>query len=398
MPGRSPEPSAEVTTLFARAFGGEPTVVASAPGRVNLIGEHTDYNGGEVLPIGIAHRTWVAMRAGPRGAPTRAVSANATNVGEWESPSTAPTGEWWDYISGVALAFGQSSALPPLQIAVASDVPSGAGLSSSAALEVATTTALATLLRIDMPKRDAALLSHRVETEYVGVACGMMDQFASALAEDGQALHLHCDTGAIDYVPMHEAVLIFDTGAPRALRTSEFNTRRAECEQAFELLQATNPALQSLAQATPDEVRAAKLPAPLDRRAMHVSEETRRVQRTVDALRATGSIPGDILYESHESLRVLYDCSTPQLDWFVRRASSASGVRGARLTGAGWGGCAIAVGSPNGLGDLARVIVDEYQSQFGLVARTWITRASAGACVDYARVDDESASAKRVAR
>jgi galactokinase len=131
---------------------------------------------------------------------------------------------------------------------------------------------------------------------------------------------------------------------------------------------------------------------------MHVSEETRRVQRTVDALRATGSIPGDILYESHESLRVLYDCSTPQLDWFVRRASSASGVRGARLTGAGWGGCAIAVGSPNGLGDLARVIVDEYQSQFGLVARTWITRASAGACVDYARVDDESASAKRVAR
>ena len=393
------EPSADVASLFARAFGGEPTVVASAPGRVNLIGEHTDYNGGEVLPIGIAHRTWVAMRAGPRGARSRAVSANAASVGEWEPQSPAPTGEWWDYIGGVALALGESvNARPALEIAVASDVPSGAGLSSSAALEVATATALATLLGIDMGKRDVALLSHRVEMEYVGVACGMMDQFASALAEDGQALHLHCDTGDIDYVPMHEAVLIFDTGVPRALRTSEFNLRRAECEHALELLRAANPALRTLAQATPDEVRAAKLPAPLDRRAAHVSEETRRVQRTVDALRKTGRIPGDILYESHESLRVLYDCSTPQLDWFVQRASSASGVRGARLTGAGWGGCAIAVGSADGLGDLAHMIVNEYQSRFGLLARTWITRASTGARVDDARAGDNSASANGVAR
>jgi galactokinase len=373
----------DVVSLFARTFGGQPAIVASAPGRVNLIGEHTDYNGGEVLPIGIAQRTWVAIRVAPGQSTSKAVSANVRTVGEWNAKDPTPEGDWWDYVSGVSLALAPLGLeLAPLEIAVASDVPAGAGLSSSAALEVATVFGLGALGALDLPPREAALLGHQVESEYVGVPVGIMDQFASALAESNHALHLYCDSGRTEQVAMHEAVLIFDTGVPRSLRRSDFATRRMECEQALALLRRSNPGLGFLAHATPSEVRAAKLPPPLDRRALHVTEETRRVQDVVRALRATGTIPGELLYESHESLRDLYECSSPELDWFVHRASLASGVRGARLTGAGWGGCAIALGAADALADLAPAIVDDYRSRFSFTPRTWITSAAPGARID----------------
>jgi galactokinase len=363
-------------------FGGVPDVVASAPGRVNLIGEHTDYNGGEVLPIAIAHRTFVAVRAAARG-PSRVVSSGFDSVGEWNPDRPERAGEWWDYISGVARAFADRGvAIPPLEIAVTSDVPTGAGLSSSAAIEVATTFAIASLLRRSLPAQDAALIGHWVETHFVGVSSGIMDQFASALAREGNALHLYCDTEEFEQVPMREGVLIFDTAIPRSLRSSDFNKRRAECERALELLRRVMPDLRTLAEATPELVQSAHLPTPLDKRALHVSEETRRVRCAVDALRETGTIPGELLYASHESLRVLYECSTPELDWFVQRASSTLGVRGARLTGAGWGGCAIAVGDAGALSELAQSILDEYRLKFGFTARTWTTAAAAGARVD----------------
>jgi galactokinase len=382
-----PEPTAAqsgVASLFAQAFGGAPSVIASAPGRVNLIGEHTDYNGGEVLPIGIAQRTWVAVRLASNAATSRAVSANEPAVAEWSPEIPTRAGEWWDYVSGVAAAFSEFGIAPTgLEIAVASNVPSGAGLSSSAALEVATAMSLAHLFGANLSERGAALLSRRVETQFVGVASGIMDQFASALAQRDHALHVHCDSRETEQVPMRDAVLIFDTGVPRSLRHSDFNTRRAECDRALELLQKSKPSLRSLAEVSPHEVRAANLPEPLGRRALHVTEETRRVQRAVDSLRSTGVIPSELLYQSHESLRTLYECSTPELDWFVHHASSAPGVRGARLTGAGWGGCAIALGERDALEALARASVVEYRSRFDLTPRTWITRAESGARVDF---------------
>jgi galactokinase len=379
-----PQPTSptDVISLFTRTFGAKPQVIASAPGRVNLIGEHTDNYGGEVLPIAIAQRTLVAVRAGSRGA-SRVVSDGFASVGQWNPDHPERTGEWWDYITGVTKAFADRGvAVPPLEIAVTSDVPTGAGLSSSAAIEVATAFALASLLRRSLPALDAALLSHRVETQFVGVASGIMDQFASALAREGNALHLYCDTEEFEQVPMREAVLIFDTAIPRSLRNSDYNKRRAECVQALELLRRVDPDVRTLAEATPELVRSADLPTPLGKRALHVSEETRRVQRAVEALRRTGSIPGDLLYESHESLRVLYECSAPELDWFVERAERAPGVHGARLTGAGWGGCAIAVGDIGALSELAQSVLVDYGSRFGLTARTWITTAASGARVD----------------
>ena len=230
--------------------------------------------------------------------------------------------------------------------------------------------------------RDIALDAWRVETQFVGVACGIMDQFASALASRGNALHIMCDTMMTGHVPFTSAVLIFDTAVSRSLRASEFNQRRMECTEALHLLRRENPSLENLASADSDEIKAASLPDKLEKRALHVSEETRRVREAVKQLREKGTIDGRLLYESHASLRDKYQCSSPELDWFVDRASRSAGIEGGRLTGAGWGGCAIALGSGDALKVLRDEIVAEYEQKFGLHPRVWLTEASAGARID----------------
>lgn len=347
---------------------------------MNLIGEHTDYNGGEVLPIAIAHRTWVAARRVDTENESAAVSESQSGVGHWTSTTPERSGEWWDYVSGVTARFIARGVFPfPIQIAVASDVPAGAGLSSSAALEVATAIAFSALSRSTLPARDVAKIAHEAETQFVGVACGIMDQSASALTREGFALHLNCDTGALDDVPMHECVLIFDTATKRALRDSAYNRRRAECEEALEILKQRNPRIRNLAEPTPDEIRSAGLPTVLETRALHVSQETRRVRVVVGSLRSSGRIRGDLLYESHRSLQTLYDCSSPELDWFVEQAAANPRIAGARLTGAGWGGCAIAVGPRDALEQFAVAIAGPYSARFNLTPRSWITDAAPGA-------------------
>jgi len=373
-----------VRALFVDRFGREPDVIASAPGRVNLIGEHTDYNGGEVLPIAIARRTWVAAgaREGEARPTLRAVSATHPSMGT--SPLEAPTrsGEWWDYLTGVAAPLlAISDAAVSLDAAVASDVPAGAGLSSSAALEVATALAVAGVLGVPLSLEQAAMTAWRAETGFVGVACGIMDQFASALCRTGEALHLECDTARYDFAPFGDSLLIFDTAIPRSLRTSHYNERRAECDEALRLLRERWPELPSLAAAEPEQVLEARLPDPLGRRALHVSRETRRVREAVAALRAGGHISRELLVGSHESLRDLYECSRPELDWVVERSITLPGVRGARLTGAGWGGCAIVVGDEVALREAGPVLAREYEERFALVPRLWLSSAASGAQV-----------------
>ena len=376
--------------LFVDRFGREPDVVASAPGRVNLIGEHTDYNGGEVLPIAIARRTWVAAGRTSTGAGTapvlRAASGNQPAVGTAPLMSPKRSGEWWDYLTGVAAPLlEQSGRSDSIDLAVESDVPSAAGLSSSAALEVSTALAVSALLGQEIALQDAAMVAWRAETGFVGVACGIMDQFASALCRASEALHLECDTARYDFAPFGDALLIFDTAIPRSLRTSHYNERRAECEQALRLLRERWPDLPSLAAAEPEQVLEARLPPPLDRRALHVSRETRRVRDAVAALRGGHRISRELLVGSHESLRDLYECSRPELDWVVERAITFSGVQGARLTGAGWGGCAIVVGDEDALREMGPVLAREYESRFALVPRLWLSRASSGARVERTR-------------
>jgi galactokinase len=267
---------------------------------------------------------------------------------------------------------------------VQSDVPTGSGLSSSAALELATAISIGQLVDQAMDLKKLALLAWRVETQFVGVACGVMDQFASALCERGHALHLWCDTLETEQVAMKDAVLIFDTASPRSLRASEFNKRRAECEEALALLRASHPALPNLAAADPQMIVRAKLPPTLEKRALHVAEENRRVEAVVRQLARSHTLRGELLYESHESLRDKYECSTPELDWFVDQSRKRSGVTGARLTGAGWGGCAIAVGAREALDALAREITPAYEQRFHHKPRTWLTLASRGASIEAA--------------
>jgi galactokinase len=375
-----------VRSLFVERFGREPEIVASAPGRVNLIGEHTDYTGGEVLPIAILRRTWVAAGRTSTDAGSapmlRAVSANQATTGTAALTSPKRSGGWWDYLTGVAAPLlERSGRSDSIELAVASDVPTAAGLSSSAALEVSTALAVAGILGIELPLEEAAMIAWRAETGFVGVACGIMDQFASALCRAGEALHLECDTARYDFAPFRDALLIFDTAIPRSLRTSHYNERRAECEEALRLLRKRWPDLPTLAAAEPEQVLEAHLPPPLDRRALHVSQETRRVRDAVAALRAGHRISRELLVGSHESLRDLYECSRPELDWVVERAITLSGVQGARLTGAGWGGCAIVVGDEDALREAGPVLAREYESRFALVPRLWLSTAASGARV-----------------
>ena len=210
-----------------------------------------------------------------------------------------------------------------------------------------------------------------------------MDQFSSALSREGHALHIWCDTTETEHVPFSGAVLIFDTAVPRSLRNSDFNRRRAECTEALALLRLDHPELENLAHATLEQVEAARLPITIGMRATHVVTEMQRVRSAVAGLRANGVIDASLLYESHASLRDRYECSSPELDWFVDRAMRAEGVEGARLTGAGWGGCAIAFGSRAALTAAGDAIAPEYEQEFHHTPRVWLTEAAAGATVEF---------------
>jgi galactokinase len=183
---------------------------------------------------------------------------------------------------------------------------------------------------------------------------------------------------------MPDAVLIFDTASPRELRASQFNQRRAECEEALTVLRRSRPSLLHLAAASIDEVRQADLSPRIRKRALHVVEENARVEELVMRLMETRAVAGELLYQSHESLRDNYECSTPELDWFVDAVRGRLGVTGARLTGAGWGGCAIAVGDLDALAAAAEEVSSSYESRFGRQPGTWLTRAGSGARIEDA--------------
>ena len=378
-------PDKRMYSIFARdffsdSFGENPQRIASAPARVNLIGEHMDYNGGEVLPIAIDHRTYVAVSAAADGNTSRVTSNTHERFGSFDARDPARSGQWWDYVAGVVRELAASGArVPQLNIAIASDVPAGAGLSSSAALEVATTLAIADLLGLELSAQHAAELAWRAETGFVGVPCGIMDQFASALAREGAALHVWCDTMRTEHVRCDEHVLIFDTGVSRGLRHSAFATRRDECARALAAIQRQHPEVRELAHASLADVEESVLDKVLHKRATHVVEENARVRQAVTALEETGIIPGELLVASHSSLRDLYECSSPELDWFVAHALAFPGVRGARLTGAGWGGCAIATGEPEALSAAAEPLESAYAKEFPHQARSWIVRPASGA-------------------
>ncbi|MBK8249399.1 MAG: galactokinase [Gemmatimonadetes bacterium] len=369
--------------LFRSAYGRAPDVIASAPGRVNLIGEHTDYNGGEVLPMAIDRRTSVAIGRGP-GDRCRAISRELRGTGTFALADTQPAGAWWDYVHGalreVRALTGEGGAWA---VAVASEVPAGAGLSSSAALEVATVLAAA-YLTDRASVRDLSMVAqraHRAEREFVGVPCGIMDQSASACASAGHALRIWCDSGRLQHVPFDREVLVIDTAVPRTLRGSAFAERQSTCRRALAILQEHDPGLDVLAHASVASIESL-LDGEVRRRARHVVRESARVGAVVEAL-AKGESLGPWLAASQASLRDDYECSSPELDWVVALAVATPGVEGARLTGAGWGGCVIAVGEADALEVLGARVMSDFPMRWGHQPRIWRTRASHGATIEH---------------
>ncbi len=343
---------------FQKTFGAAPESVADAPGRVNLLGEHTDYNDGFVLPIAIAQRTRVAMRRATDGR----FALHAEGQGETVhfALGAPPEAHFASYVYGCLMqARHRGAEIPPLQIHVESTVPMGVGLSSSAALEVATLRCLRQLLGLELGDVLVAQLAQRAEIEFAGVNCGIMDQMASSLADTRRALLL--DTRSLDRrfveLPAGTAVLVIDSGVARSLAASGYNTRRAECEEAARLLGVAS--LRDVAHVGQVE----GLPDVPQRRARHVVTENARVLQAVAC--KTPEEFGALMNASHASLRDDYEVSTPELDQLVALLQAQPDVYGARLTGAGFGGACVALCRASAVGRVGAAALEKYNALGG---------------------------------
>jgi galactokinase len=375
------EPLAERASLAIR--------VVRAPGRVNLIGEHTDYNQGFVLPAAIDLEILVAL------IPTddRRVEMTLLDGGEragFDLDAIPPkSGSWIDYVAGTAWSLADEGLrLRGFRGVLGSNLPMSSGLSSSAALELASAWAL-----LDPPDPTAqgidrmtlARLCQRGENEYVGVKSGLMDQFASSLGRARAAMLLDCrslDNRAVGLPLARHRLVVCDSGSPRRLDRSEYNTRRAECEEAVRLIAARDPSVRSLRDVDLDKLIASRfvLDEKIFRRAEHVVRENDRVLATVDALEA-GDLAevGRLFAQSHASLRDLYEVSSPELDALVEIATSVPGVEAARMTGAGFGGCTVNIVARDAVDRLRQAIDKDYTARTGRRARVLAVEPADGA-------------------
>jgi galactokinase len=332
---------------FRAAFGTEPAARGTAPGRVNLIGDHTDYNGGLVMPVAIPQHTTVEI-APAADASAEVYSANVDQM----LPLDAASGlaDFGRYVGGVVKVLAeQGRKVPPLKVHIFSAVPIGAGLSSSAALEIATLRALDSLLDLKLSAISMAQIAWQAETEHAGVECGVMDQIACAIATPDRMLFLN--TATLDYellpLPVESELLVVDSGIPRALAQSAYNQRRAECMEAARRLGVANLSVLI------DPNAGRRLPAPLQQRVRHVVSENARVRAARDA-DAPGF--GVLMNESHASLRDDYEVSIPPLDALVALLQAQEDVFGARMTGAGFGGACVALVRAGGSARVAEAI------------------------------------------
>jgi galactokinase len=345
---------------FHDLFGTSPQIAASAPGRVNLIGEHTDYNGGFVLPAAIPLETRVefAPRAGKRVRVWSAQFPDAEPVTfqlGWE----ARTHDWTDYVKGMTWSLAGTGRLEGFDARVSSEIPLGSGLSSSAALEIALGRALREAFAIPLDEVALAVAARRAETDFVGAPVGIMDQMACSLATTTSALWI--DTRSLEYsavpLPSEAALIVIDSGVSHNHAGGEYRTRRDECMRAAAAL-----GVAELRDATEADLdRISRLPAPLDRRARHVVTENARVQATVRAL-GSGDLAaaGRLFDESHTSMRDDFEVSIPAIDALVERARQVKGVFGARLTGGGFGGSIVALASRSDAATAAEDIVESH--------------------------------------
>jgi galactokinase len=382
----------DLSSRFEEFYGRSPSVQGHAPGRVNLLGEHVDYNDGIVLPAAIDRKLCLAAAPTSDEVVTlnaldldKQVSFRLNDVNNRHDLDGRPLPGWALYPAGVAWALQLAGApLCGMQVVYASDIPIGAGLSSSAALEVAFATTWQALSGWEMDRLNLAKLCQRAENEYVGVSSGLMDQFASACGVEGHVLGF--DTRSLEWtaydLPPGTAIVIADSGIRRSLTGSAYNDRRSACEQAVELLRKYLPGINSLRDVSTVELAAYStfLPDMIERRAEHVVKEIHRVGQAILALqRGDARMFGGFMFASHKSLRDLYEVSLPELDNLVEIARSLPGIYGARLTGAGFGGCTVNLVDAKHAADFMRGLQEGYRVKTGRVAKVYLCYASGGA-------------------
>ena len=373
---------------FTSVFEGQADVTVQAPGRVNLIGEHTDYNEGFVFPAAIDR--WAVVAARPRvDSRVRIYSAMHEEVAEFQvvDDVLVAQGNWADYPKGVVREFQKlGHSLCGFDAAIVGNVPMGAGLSSSAAVEMAVGKGLVVLNRIEINGPDLALLGQRAENHFVGVNCGIMDQFISANGRAGHALFLDCRDLSFELVPLFGdgvQIVICNSGVTRGLTDSAYNDRRSACESGVSLLAGAMGAdIRALRDVSMEmlDVYGGALSDTVLKRCRHVITENERTQRAV-ALLKDGDLSGfgQLMVASHESLRDDYEVSGKELDLLVEIALNVPGVLGARMTGAGFGGCTVNVVERDAVPALADAINERYSRTTGLTPEIYICSAVNGA-------------------
>ncbi len=372
----------EIVAHFTHRFGAAPAFVVRAPGRVNLIGEHTDYNDGFVLPLAIDRAAWIALR--PRNdSRVHVYSIDYNEAREFDlSDLKHEKAGWIEYVKGVAWCLQDAGMkLKGWEGVLAGDVPLGAGLSSSAAVEMATARAFAAVSGFEWDAVAQAKLGQRAENKWIGVNCGIMDQLISSTGRAGHAMLIDCRSLELQPAPLPEgvAVVVLDTSTRRGLVDSAYNERRSQCEaaaKAFAVKALRDVTLASLAASD------GKLDSATHRRARHVITENDRTVRAVEAMRR-GDIGclGRLMNESHASLRDDYEVSSDALDAMVEAAQAHKGCYGARMTGAGFGGCAVAIVKADAADDFVAATSAAYKARTGHDPAVYVCRATDGAAV-----------------
>lgn len=370
---------------FQAMFGADPDAVGYAPGRVNLIGEHTDYNLGFVLPMALDMASFIA--AAPNG--ERKLRVASENLGETvEHPVEAiaklkPAKHWSDYVFGVAQQLVRAGLeVKPTNLLIHSTVPVGSGLSSSAALE--TSTALALLGSRPFDKLELVKLCRRAENDFVGMPCGIMDQYISVFGREGAAVRIDCRSLANEAVQLPAGVAIFavNTMVKHELGASAYRERVRECKEAVQAIKGVKPEVQSLRDVdlTLFESAAGRIPEVARKRAKHVVTEDARVEDFMEASRR-GNLKrmGELFVASHRSLQHDYEVSCEELDFLVDTAIALPGVYGARMTGGGFGGCTVSLVAPEAADAFQQKITDAYQQRFNITPVIYPCKPSAGA-------------------
>ncbi len=382
-----------IRKMFAAHFGRPADVVTRAPGRVNIIGEHTDYNDGYVLPMALEQNTWVACA--PREDDSACVvSAELDDRQTWPlsawDRATAP--HWTSYVAGIAaLLRVRGARLGGFDMLLTSEVPVGSGLSSSASLEVSTALALAQLAGEPIDARELADLCRTAEHEFAGVPCGIMDQYISVLGKADAALLLDCRSREYEHIPLalgDHTVLIVNSGVRHELAAGEYAKRQRECGVALEYFQKLQPEIKSLRDVTVEMVRrhAAQMNPAAAARALHVTSENERTLATAAALRHKDlAAVGPLLAESHRSLRDDYQVSCAELDMLVDIVSAVDGVVGARMTGGGFGGCIVAIASETCVENVAAELRRQYDTAGAAKSTIIQSRPGAGAAIEFAK-------------